>query len=168
MNQVHFIFGAQGAGKSTYARKLAAETGAVIFSIDEWMGALFAADMPQPPDLGWILGRVSRCERMIWATARQVALCGGNVVLDLGFMKAAGRSAFLELAQADKLSVQIHFVDADTALRRQRVLQRNADKGATFSFEVTPAMFNFMEGQFERPTEAELEGAIWVDTGVLQ
>lgn len=44
-------------------------------------------------------------------------------------------------------------------MRRHRVLDRNSDKGETFSFEVTPIMFDFMEKEFEAPREAELVNA---------
>src|SRR5689334_16988583 len=43
---VHLICGSTGAGKTTYARRLADEIGAVVFSIDEWMAALFWMDAP--------------------------------------------------------------------------------------------------------------------------
>ena len=38
---IHLICGSTGAGKTTYALELAERIGAVRFSIDEWMTALF-------------------------------------------------------------------------------------------------------------------------------
>ena len=157
---VHIVFGPQGAGKSTYSRELADETRAVVFSIDEWMNQLYGPDLPKPLDFGWIMERVGRCEKRIWDTAAEVARTAGNVVLDLGFMKIDSRTEFANLAESCSLPSQLHFVDAPHDIRRQRVLARNTDKGETFSFEVTPGMFDFMEKQFERPTEAELSKAI--------
>jgi predicted kinase len=157
---VHIVFGPQGAGKSTYSRELADETRAVVFSIDEWMNQLYGPDLPKPLDFGWIMERVGRCEKRIWDTAAEVARTAGNVVLDLGFMKIDRRTEFANLAESCSLPSQLHFVDAPHDIRRQRVLARNTDKGETFSFEVTPGMFDFMEKQFERPTEAELSKAI--------
>lgn len=156
MGTVHIVFGPQGAGKSTYARRLADTIQGVRFSIDEWMSELYGPDLPQPLDVAWIMERVRRCEQRIWATAADVAQRGGHVVLDLGFMKAHNRSEFVGLAQTCNLPAQLHFVDAPLDLRRQRVLARNTEQGATFAFEVTPAMFDFMEQQFERPGQAEL------------
>ena len=49
-------------------------------------------------------------------------------------------------------------------MRAQRVRARNAARGETFSFEVTPAMFDFMETMFEPPVDAELQGATLIDT----
>ncbi len=101
--------------------------------------------------------RVKRCGGRIWATASDIARNGGEVILDLGFTKVASRDAFCSNAAVEGLPVQMHYVTAPHDQRRQRVMSRNQDKGTTFSFEVTPMMFDFMEGEFEPATQAELE-----------
>lgn len=65
MGTIHIVFGPQGAGKSTYARALAADVAGVRFSIDEWMHELYSADSPTPLRLDWVMVRVQRCERRI-------------------------------------------------------------------------------------------------------
>lgn len=157
---VHIVFGPQGAGKTTYSRKLAVETGSVRFSIDEWMNQMFGPDLPKPMSLPWLMERVRRCEDRIWSTAAEVVERGTSVVLDLGFMKVGDRSRFVALSEARGLRIQRHFVTAPHDLRRERVMSRNAIKGETFAFEVTPAMFDFMERLFEAPTEAELASSM--------
>lgn len=157
---VHIVFGPQGAGKTTYSRQMSEQAKGTRFSIDEWMGGLFGPDLPQPMSFAWIMARVQRCEHRIWATALDVVKRGGTAVLDLGFMKVVDRARFIALAEAEGLLVQLHFVSAPHALRRSRVMARNASKGDTFAFEVTPAMFDFMEKQFELPTDAERARAI--------
>jgi len=152
---VHLIFGPQGAGKTTFARALADEERAVRFSIDEWMTALCGPDLPSPIDLAWIMERVARCERRIWQVGAEVVRRGGAVVLDLGFMRVEDRARFTALARAEGAEVQLHFVTAPLSVRRARVLERNRDKGASFSFEVTPAMFDLMEARFEPPSDPE-------------
>lgn len=161
---VHIVFGTQGAGKTTYSRKLAGGVGGTRFSIDDWMGELFGPDLPNPMSLPWIMERVQRCERRIWSTASELVECGGSAVLDLGFMKVSDRSKFVSLAEAKALTVQMHYVNAPHSLRRGRVLSRNMEKGETFAFEVTPAMFDFMEKQFESPTEPELSRCVAIIT----
>ncbi|GAB5537161.1 MAG: hypothetical protein Rubg2KO_34100 [Rubricoccaceae bacterium] len=153
---VHIVFGPQGAGKSTYSRRLTNETEGVGFSIDDWLNQLYGPDLPKPLNFAWIMERVRRCETRIWATASEFARAGGSVVLDLGFMKVDNRTEFVDLAHASGLPSQLHFIDAPLNTRKKRVLARNAEKGDTFSFEVTPAMFDFMEKEFQRPTTAEL------------
>ena len=157
---IHIVFGPQGAGKTTYARELAEEVGGTRFSIDEWMGELFGPDLPKPMSLAWIMERVRRCEHRIWMTAANIARQGGTVVLDLGFMKISDRSAYLALAAANAFPARLHFVTAPHDQRRRRVLSRNVEKGATFSFEVTASMFDFMETRFEAPTEDEKSKSI--------
>ena len=156
----HIVFGTQGAGKTSYSRKLAASENAVRFSIDEWMIELFGPDMPKSLSLSWIMPRVQRCEAKIWSIASQIGGAGGSVVLDLGFMRIEDRRRFAALASESGMASQLHFVDAPHATRRTRVSTRNQERGETFAFEVTPGMFDFMETRFESPTATELAGAV--------
>ena len=43
-------------------------------------------------------------------------------------------------------------------------VQRNQDRGDTYAFEVTPAMFGLMETQFESPDAHELAGCSVTET----
>ena len=45
---IHLICGSTGAGKTTYAKALAAKLGAVHFSIDQWMATLYWPDASTP------------------------------------------------------------------------------------------------------------------------
>ncbi|MFC5476323.1 AAA family ATPase [Paraherbaspirillum soli] len=160
---VHLIYGPLGAGKSTYARKIAAETSAVRFSIDEWMHTLFGDDQPAQKDSAWInwaMTRVTRCETLIWSSSMQILTSGRDVILDLGLLRATDRDRLSSLVEASGHRVLPCFVDADRSVRRQRVLQRNVEQGDTYSFDVTPAMFDAMEMFFERPTAEELRRSI--------
>ena len=53
MALLHFLCGSTGAGKTSYALRLCDEIGAIRFSVDEWMSALFWMDSPQPIDPHW-------------------------------------------------------------------------------------------------------------------
>ncbi len=160
MPTVHIVYGPQGAGKSTYAMALCERERAMRLSIDVWMAELFGPDVPQQGTMGWIMARVARCESRIWQTAREVATRGIPVVLDLGFMRASDRARFASLAMQDGLPVQRHFVSANASVRRARVRERNQVRGATFAFEVTPAMFDAMDPHFEAPLTDELATSI--------
>jgi len=155
----HLIYGPTAAGKSTYARALAAEHNAVRFAIDEWMHALFAADMPERLEMAWALTRVARCQAQVWSIAKQILGTGTDVVLELGLLRANDRKAAAAEVEAAGFPMCFHFVDADLSLRRQRVLRRNAEKGKTYSFDVTPPMFEAMESYFERPSAGELSNS---------
>lgn len=159
MGKIHLVLGPQGSGKSTYALELTREEGAVRFSIDEWMQSLFGPDLPGTMSLSWIMERVQRCEARIWDAASQISQVGGSVVLDLGFTKLESRDRFRRLASDIGAQVQIHVLDASCSVRKERVMKRNLEKGQTFAFEVTPMMFDFMDKEFEHPTEEELSQA---------
>jgi len=153
---VYLVYGPVGAGKSTYARELAADRNAIRFAIDDWMHTLFGDDRPQQMDLVWAMTRVARCEARIWATCQEILASGRDVVLEIGAMRATDRERLKSIVEAAGHRLALCFVDADREVRRQRVLQRNREKGDTYTFEVTPAMFDAMETYFERPDETEL------------
>ncbi len=164
MGKVHIVFGPQGAGKSTYSNKLSNEVGGIHLSIDDWMWKLYGQDLPSSMNLKWIMERVERCEQHIWSLTQKIASRNIDVVLDLGFTKREKRKQFQQLIAEHNLECQLHYITAEHTLRRQRVLNRNIEKGETFSFEVTPGMFDFMGGEFHSATESELAEAIVIDT----
>lgn len=149
------VTGGTGAGKTTFARDAASRDGGVVFSIDDWMTALFWMDSPQPIAFDWTIERIARCEAVIWTTARDITARGVPVYLDLGFTTREHRDRFVALAQDASLPVQIVYVDVPADVRWQRVQQRNADQGATFAMHVDRAMFDFMEARWEPPTDEE-------------
>jgi predicted kinase len=157
---LHIIFGPCAAGKTTYAYALARREGAVPFVLDEWGARLFGPDLRGPIEFPWMLERLGRCNALIWATAEGVLAAGASVVLDIGGMRRADRDRIRQMAEAKGLSVQWHFVDAPQEVRRARVAGRNAARGETFVMEVTPEMFEMLEGVYEPPEPAELESAV--------
>jgi predicted kinase len=167
MSKIHVVFGPQGAGKSTYSKKLSREINGVHFSIDAWMWNLYGEDSPNSKNYKWIMERVERCEKQIWATAKDIGACGCQVVLDLGFTKLSKRKMFRSLADEESFSTQFHYVTAPHSVRRKRVLERNIAQGETYSFEVTAGMFDFMEKEFHPPSDKELLGAVVVNTGPI-
>ena len=157
---LNVIFGPCGAGKTTYAHQFARRKKAVAFILDDWMARMFGPDMPEPLQYDWMIERVGRCEAQIWATAAAVLATGTSVILDIGLMRVADRARVREIAEGAGLPLQFHFVDAPQAVRRARVSDRNVVRGESFAIEVTPDLFDFIEGVYEPPEPAELEGAI--------
>lgn len=164
MSKVHIVYGPQGAGKSTYSKKLSKDLKGIKFSIDEWMWKLYGDDMPKSMNLKWIMERVERCENHIWEITKDLSNLGCEVILDLGFTKSEKRRKFQQLAKDHNIQFQLHYLTAPHAIRRKRVLDRNIEKGDTFSFEVTPGMFDFMEGEFHSARDSELKDAVLIDT----
>jgi predicted kinase len=157
---LHVIFGPSGAGKTTYAHAFARREKAVAFILDDWMAKLFAPDMPEPIEYEWMIERVQRCEAQIWSTAAGVLAAGTSVILDIGLMRKADRERVREIAAATDLPLQFHFVTASPEARRARVSERNVVRGENFAIEVTPELFDFIEGVYEAPDPEELAGAV--------
>jgi predicted kinase len=157
---LNVIFGPSGAGKTTYANAFARRERAVAFILDEWMAGLFGPDIPQQVEYPWLVERVGRCEAQIWSTAAAVMATGTSVIMDLGLMRKADRDRIREIAEAVALPLQWHYVTAPQAVRRARVAERTQVHGKSFALQVTPDMFEFVEGVFEAPDEVELNGAV--------
>ena len=162
---LNLVFGPIGAGKTTYAHALARREGAVAFVLDEWGARLFGPDVQGPLDFQWMVERLRRCDALIWSTAADVLAAGASVVLDIGAMRRADRARIGQIAREKGVSPQWHFVDAPQEVRRARVAGRNTDKGETFVHGVRPQMFELLEGLYEAPAPAELEGALVRVTG---
>lgn len=157
---LNVIYGPSGAGKTTYANAFARRERAVAFILDEWMAQLFGPDIPAQVEYPWLVERVGRCEAQIWSTAAAVMASGTSVILDLGLMRKADRDRIREIAQAVDLPLQWHYVTAPQEARRARVAERTQVHGKSFALQVTPDMFEFVEGVFEAPSPEELTGAI--------
>lgn len=157
---LNVIFGPSGAGKTTYANAFARREHAVAFILDEWMAQLFGPDIPTQVEYPWLVERVGRCEAQIWSTVAAVMASGTSVILDLGLMRKADRDRIREIAEAVELPLQWHYVTASQEARRARVAERTQVHGKSFALQVTPDMFEFVEGVFEPPTREELTGAI--------
>ena len=155
---LHFLVGSTGAGKTTYALRFCEEAGAVRFSIDEWMSALFWMDSPEPIDPAWAMERVERCAARIWDTAVQVARQGAPCMLEIGFASHATRQKYAALARDAGLSVQLHLLDVPAEERWRRVQARNEQTAAhgQLSFAVTREMFDFTETFWDPPTAEEM------------
>ena len=157
---LNVIFGPCGAGKTTYAHTFARREKAVAFILDDWMARLFGPDMPEPLEYEWMLERVGRCEAQIWSVAAGALAAGTSVILDIGLMRKADRERVRQIAEATDLPLQGHFVDAPQEVRRARVAGRNVVRGESFAIEVSPDMFDFIEGVYEPPEPGELAGAV--------
>lgn len=156
MPKAYLITGGTGAGKTTYARQLADDLGALRFSIDDWMTTLFWMDSPEPISHAWAMERIGRVEAQMWDAAQQALSRGLDVIFDLGFSTSDHRQKFYDLAKTAGYDAALHWVDIPAEIRWQRVNQRNQDQGETFAMTVTREMFDFMEGIWDAPSDEEM------------
>lgn len=152
---IHCICGPIAAGKSTLARELAARVGGLRLAIDEWMHGLYGPDRPEPLDPGWIAPRVLRCRETMWSVVREALARGVDVVIEFGLTTLQERNALRARAAASGHVLRFHHVDAPRGVRLDRALRRNVERGPTYAFDITPAMFDFMDARYEHPTAQE-------------
>jgi predicted kinase len=157
---LNVVFGPCGAGKTTYAHAFARRERALALILDDWMARLFGPDMPQPLEYDWMIERVQRCEAQIWNVAAGSIAAGTPVILDIGLMRRADRARVRQIAEGAGLLLQFHHVTAPVEVRRARIAERNEVRGESFAIDVSPDMFDFIEGVYEPPTADELAGAI--------
>jgi len=168
---IHLVCGPIGAGKTTYAHKIAEKYNAVRFSEDEWLSKLFVPDAPEEllsesmQVVGaWASEKYQRCRGQIWIISKQILNKNMSIVLDGAAANKKQRDAIRKKAIDHNVGFQLHYVTSDRKTREKRILERNKDQGDTYSLEVTPDMFTHTENFFEPPAAEELGGIITVET----
>ncbi|MFC4913407.1 AAA family ATPase [Actinomadura gamaensis] len=149
MTTLFLMVGLPGAGKTTQARQLAAEHGALRLTPDDWMIPLFGeAEADGKRDV--LEGR------LLWLALEAVKV-GTDVVLDYGCWSRDERSAIRWLVEAERACFRMVYLPVDEETQRARI----ANRWATDS-EKTVAISDadIVDGRalFEEPDAAELEG----------
>ncbi len=162
--RVHLVGGIIGTGKSTVARALAEETGAVVISSDEVRRAI---EGRETGETGWQQGRYApeSTERIYTAMlerAEPVVASGRDVVLDASWSRRDRRDR--ARSTADAWGAQSVFVEVccprDVTLTR---LEERRRRGTDAS-EAGPALYDDFAAAFEAPDEWPTAARILVDS----
>ena len=157
MTHLHLVIGPVAAGKSTFALRLAEERGAVRLTLDDWMAQLYGEDQrPREGRLDWYAERVERCLGLIWNLTRDLMARGTEVILEVGLIQRMARLDFYSRIDAEAYDHTVYVVDADRAVRRERVLRRNREKGETHHVHVPLEFFELASDRWEPPTPEEM------------
>ena len=148
MATLHLMVGLPCSGKTTYARRLAEETGALMLTLDVWHLKLFGGNQYSPDKALCI-------EEIMWDVAKHVLKLGGDVILDFGFWERAGRDDFRNKAKELGADFKIHYMDVPHAelYRRLEIRNGNPDDGVYIIHEKDMDEYITM---FQPPTEDEL------------
>ncbi|RMA58892.1 AAA family ATPase [Ulvibacter antarcticus] len=160
---IHLIVGNTGSGKTTYSNLLKEETKGLVFSIDTWNKLLFLPDKTDEDGLDWFLERIERVEKLMMSLILQLETSDTDSILDLGLSKREHREKFRQFAKENNMECKLHFLDIPSEIRRERIMKRNREKGASFEFEVTDENFEFMESWFEPPDVEEMLDSVWIN-----
>ena len=141
------VVGLPGAGKTTRARALAAEHGAVRMNPDEWMADL-GVDLFDEPFR-------ARLERRLTALTEDVLARGGRVVVEYGSWSRAERDALLAAARRAGAYAELHVLEPDVAELWRRLAERNERPGEA---RIDRALLDSHLPHWESPVGDELAG----------
>ncbi|MEU5982465.1 ATP-binding protein [Streptomyces sp. NPDC047434] len=149
MTTLFLMVGLPGAGKTTRARQLAGEHGALRLTPDDWMLPLFGEAEPD--------GKRDVLEgRMLWLALEAVKL-GTDVVVDFGCWSRDERSAIRWLVEAEDACFRMIYLPVDEETQRARIAHRWAT-AARETFPMTETDILRGRAHFEEPDTAELAG----------
>lgn len=147
---LYLMVGLPGAGKTTRAREIEADHAALRLTPDEWILALYGADLDRP-QRDAVRDPV---EALQWRVAERALALGCNVVLDWGFWSRAERAEYRARAAALGADARVVFLDAPLDALWARIVRRAESAAGTL--QITRAELAAWAALFEPPGEDEL------------
>jgi predicted kinase len=139
--------GLPGAGKTTLARRLAAERGAVRLTKDEWLTALGSSP--------WDEAVGARVEQELWRLAQELLRLGLSVVLDFGLWSRRERDEMRAVARDLGVGVELHLLDPPLDELWRRIEARNAE-AAWLDHPIRRTDLDRWHAAFQPPDTTEL------------
>ena len=146
----HIIIGFIGSGKTTFARKLEKETGAIRFTKDEWMVRVFGNTPPKD--------KFEEYDNKMASLATDMALkclqAGIDVIIDEGFWVKEHRDAISENVKKVGAIPKLYYIEAPLEIMKARTLKRSENPPVD-SFNIDEESFNQYWKHFQSPGEDE-------------
>ena len=139
--------GLPAAGKTTLARQLAADRGAVRLTKDEWLWALGSTPWDAPTQ--------EKVEHELWRLAQEILRLGLSVVLDFGLWARIERDEMRSVARRFGVGVELHYLDVPADELWRRIDARNSQP----PWDSSPIRRTDFDGWirlFDAPDAAEL------------
>lgn len=147
---LYALAGLPCSGKTTYARKLEAATGAVRFTPDEWHTYLFGNDMADPGHDA----RHDRVEALMRRMADALLRKNVSVILDFGFWGRAERDGLRAYAMELGAGFELHYLDTPLETIYARMEARNAS-GREDIFPISKSHMETWLTWWEAPSDDE-------------
>lgn len=147
----YVICGFIGAGKTTFARKLEKETGAVRITKDEWMVKIFGNKITSDKNFEKYDSNVIGLARNI---AFEILKSGADVIMDEGFWAKSERDNLKKKIINVGARPILYYVEYPVEKMRERVVNRS-ETPPEDSFEISGEMFDSYVKYWEPPKEDE-------------
>lgn len=154
MAKVIMTCGKLCSGKSTYARKLQEELGAVILSIDELMLALFPEGAGKQHDI-----YAKRTEQYLLAQSLKILETGADVILDWGLWTLEQRQRLRAFYTGNGIENEIHWLRISDEEWNRRIQNRNSGlkQDGSSDYYVDEGLLRKFETIFQEPSPDEAD-----------
>jgi predicted kinase len=134
---VHLLHGFIGSGKTTFARQLERECGAVRFSHDEWMVRLHGWKPPETRYSEYF----AQVESLIWEEVTRAIRAGADAILDFGFWTRESRDVARNRVRSIDAAAKFYEINCPRQIMRARALERS-NSPSTDSLWIDSAAFD--------------------------
>jgi len=159
MAKAILISGMICAGKTTYAKKLAAETNAVILSVDEVMLTIFGQHCGDMHD-----EYAARTKKYLYQKSLELLNAGIDVIIDWGFWTRDERSKAIEYYKSRGIACELHYMDTSAERLAEHIKKRNAEIEAdeSLAYYVDGNLLEKLRSRFEVPDIDDVD--VWIES----
>jgi len=147
----YVICGFIGSGKTTFARKLEKETGAIRITKDEWIIKIYGNKITSDKNFAIYDGKITKLATNI---AFKILESGKDVIIDEGFWVKSQRDDIKKKILNAGAKPILYYVECPVEKMRERVVSRSKNPPID-SFEISGEMFNKYLKYWESPSEDE-------------
>ena len=153
MPTLHLMVGLPCSGKTTLAKKLEKELGALRLTLDEWHRFLYGQDAAHPEHDE----RHTKIEVLQWNVAVAALKQGLDVILDFGLWAKEERDQYRARASVLGADTRIHYLDVPFEELLDRLQVRNTESAEEVTIIPLALMHEYLP-RFQPPDEEELAG----------
>ncbi len=147
----YVICGFIGAGKTTFARKLEKETGAIRVTKDEWIIKIFGNKITLDNNFEVYDKNITKLATDI---AFKILKAGKDVIIDEGFWIKSQRDDIKKKILQVGAKPIFYYVESSVEKMKERVINRSKNPTKD-SFEISEEMFNSYLKYWQPPDESE-------------
>lgn len=147
----YVICGFIGAGKTTFARKLEKETGAIRVTKDEWIIKIFGNKITLDNNFEVYDKNITKLATDI---AFKILKAGKDVIIDEGFWVKSQRGDIEKKILQVGAKPIFYYVESSVEKMKERVINRSKNPPID-SFEISVEMFNSYLKYWQAPDESE-------------